>query len=344
METTETRDSGAANPEVDAESLIARAFQEDSQEPESTEETEQVAETEAEATDESTEPEPESEAQAEDEFVLSQEYIDSLNDDDKRQLAEWVGSGLGKDMGKLRSKVREWEEKYNSLEAKYKESINDLVPKSENPFSQITDERELTKKEGEIKKAIKYWQSVERKRDWQSNENGDEGYYEGNVFYPKEAIMNSVDAWVDQLPQIVEQRYKIRESRSIEPMADAEFAQAKKELPWLDDRESDRYKTYNRLVSDRDVEMIADLAPRLGAKLKRLLAHSANSLEKPNPSEIRLPKRGKPSSIGDTATGTAELDRGQESKALRAAKGKIASGEYTDKDVVSALIAPSFTK
>lgn len=354
MATTETADPGSTNPGVTVDALLERAFQTNPQEVSENEdvsanvEAPESAETPTEP--ETAEPEAnaeesqESEAEPEgDEFVLSQDYIDSLDDDTKRQLAEWVGSGLGKDMGKLRSEKRDLQEQLDALKEKYEDSLQSFVPKSDNPFSNITDEKELTKTESQINEAIDYWRKFEREGNWETNERGDDGVYQNNQWYPKDSVLTSIDNWIKQLPKIVEQRYRLREIGSIGNVEKTELDKAKSELSWLSDESSEQYKEYSKMLKDRDVQMIADISPKLGAKLKRYLAHSVNSMNSPKPTDIRLPKRGKPAKLGDGATGTASMDREPEGRRAREAKKRVESGKFTDNDVVAAFIESSFT-
>lgn len=329
MEQTSSPASAGEIAEVTAEDLIARSFQ---TEPPKVEETKEPQ----------PEPdEPEEKPEETSEIVLSQEYLDSLDEDRKQELASWASRELGKDMGKLRERARDAESREAEWKAKYEEVLANFVPKSDNPFSDLTSEKAVSEKEKELKGGIDYFLKLERSGNWQTNDNGDEGYIQDGKFYSKDQVMSTVDQWIDQLPKLTEQRYRLREHDTIGSVKKAAQERAAAEFPWLQDKESEQTKEYNKRMSQ--FKVITDVSPKLEAELTYLMAHAVNSMSKPAPSSIRLPKSGTPARVGDTATGTATIERDGVPKSHKERLARIQSGKYSQGDVINALIAPSFT-
>jgi len=299
-----------------------------------TEETEELTEPEAEAEDvgdseeESEEEETEEESEeTEEEDVLSQIDVDALSKEEKIELAKMLGSEVGKDIGRLRSEGRQKDEQIAKLEKELQESISQVLP-SDNQFSSVTDAEKLNEKakevEANISAAINFLQ-------------GDEDYIQvGDKEVDRKTVGGWLQAYQAQEKDIQKQRERLKELSGLSEASSKEMEKAKSELTWLDDEESDAYKSFSELKNDSDIDLVKRISPKLGAKMERILAHAANSLSgaKTPKKKFALKRKAKPVS-GKLGAGSNKPG-GKSNKKLEAARQRIKSGEATEQDIILA--------
>jgi hypothetical protein len=297
-------------------------------------ETEEEAEAEVVAEDESEEEESEeeeteeAEEEEEGEDVLSQIDFDALTDEQKQEIAEAVGSGAGKELGKLRREGREKDSKIESLEKQVDEGLSKMLPTS-NAHSDIHTIADLDKKETEIEGSYRYLDNLL---------NGTEEFFE---IQGKEVDRATAVSWKlhyeEQAKAIPAQRKAIKELESIQGLTNDEIEKAKAEVKFFADEESSQFKEWKKLTNDADFSLMARAFPSLGAKLARALAHSVAFQSKKPVSKIKLPrKKAKP--INGTTGGakTSQPNRGKK-KQSDAMRKRFQSGEQTEEDIIASM-------
>lgn len=334
--------------EITEDSLIADLAKnlEATESKESEEETEEEAEAE-ESTDstdegESTEDEEEEESEeeaeeAEEDDVLSQIDFDALTDEQKAELAKELGSGAGKEIGKLRSESRAKDEEISKLKAQLDEGLAQLIP-DDNMFSKITDPDKLKETEKSTKDLIQYYQPKALRGEWEFNDAGDEGVLADGKFYSKEQVISGIEAAQEQLSHIEKQKQRIKELKSLSGAESKEMEKAKGELSWLDDDSSDTYKKYKELIDDPEVDLLKRIAPKLGAKISRLLAHATNSMSgaPKAKTKIKLPRKKAKAVSGQLGAASSAKPTKGRAKAKEAARKRMLSGEGSLEDIITA--------
>lgn len=306
-------------PKEDAEESEAEEVSTESTEPE--EEVGDETETEEE---EETEEETE---ETEEEDVLSQIDVDALSKEEKIELAKLIGSELGPELGKLRSENRGKDEKIAKLEKELSESISKVLPK-DNQFSDITDAEELDKKakaiDSEITAAINFLQ-------------GDEEYVQvGNEDWDRKRVAQYLTAQQVARDDIPKQRERLKELSSLGDLASKEMETAKSELAWLADEESEAYKSFKSLKDDSDLDLVKRISPKLAAKMERILAHAANSMNGETPKKkIKLTRKAKPVS-GKLGSAPNGKPTSKSNRRVEEARKRILSGEATEDDIIAA--------
>ena len=298
-------------------------------------ETEEEAEAEvAEVDDEAEESEEEEntedaeEEEGSEDDVLSQIDFDALTDEQKQGIAEAVGSGAGKELGKLRREGRDKDDKIDSLQKQLDEGLSKMLPTS-NVHSDIATTEELDKKATEIEGSYRYLDNLL---------NGTEDFFE---IQGKEVDRATAVSWKlhyeEQAKAIPAQRKAIKELESIQGLTNEEIEKAKAEVKFFADEESSQFKEWKKLTNDADFSLMARAFPALGAKLARALAHSVAFQSKKPVTKITLPrKKAKP--INGTTGGakTSQPNRGKK-KTSDAMRKRFQSGEQTEEDIMASM-------
>ena len=272
-------------------------------------------EEESEETDEQTESEEESEEGE----VLSQEidideipaeervgYLDSLydslEDEDRRKWLSNREGRVGKDMGKMRQRAAEAEEKAEAAEAKYRELQAKSVD-TNNPFATITDSEELDAKAKEVDSNIKAIRQFLR---------GNEDYITvGNEEVDRETVDGWLDVYLDQKDAIPKQRDRIRSIAQAQKGMESTEAKLKETYEWLSDEDSESYKSYKKLRGDPKWSMVVDFIPELAEELPKVLAKyvDGDSTAAKSSSKKKFPARGIRKPKGDLGAGGGRKKR-----------------------------------
>ena len=312
-EETESRE-----PEEEAEEEVP--------EDESTESTEE----EGDSTDEEedTEDEEESEETEEDD-VLSQIDLDALTDEQKAELAQQLGSGAGKELGKLRRENRTKDEQIAQLEAEIKESLSKVLP-SDNYFSNVTDLEALKEQEEQINANIAGIRKFLR--------SGDDYIEVGDKEVDRETVDGWLDVYLQQKEDLPKQRQRLKELASVKDTASKEMETAKTELNWLDDEDSAQFKKFKKLKADSDFDLIQRISPLLSAKLERIMAHAINSMSGSTApkKKLKLPLKGAKAVSGKLGSANSSKPSNSKSKKVDAARKRILSGEGSEEDIIAA--------
>ena len=297
-----------------------------SDEPEPEEEVEaEEASDEPEEEDESEETE---ETEEGDDDVLSQIDFDALTDGQKQEIAEAVGSGAGKELGKLRREGRDKDDQIDSLQKQLDEGLSKVLPTS-NVHSDIHTTEELDKKASEIEGSYRYLDNLL---------NGTEEYFD---IQGKEVDRATAVSWKlhyeQQAKDIPAQRKAIKELESIQGLTNEEVEKAKAEVKFFEDEESSQFKEWKKLTNDADFSLMARAFPKLGAKLARALAHSVAFKSKKPVGKIKLPlKRAKPINGTTGGANSSKPNRGKK-KQSDSVRKRFQSGEQTEEDIMASM-------
>ena len=301
-----------------------------SEEPETEEE-----DAEAEEAEESTEEVEESEEEEDSDDVLSQIDFDALTDDQKQAIAKEIGSGAGKELGKLRGEIRDLKEGKESLQKQLDEGLSKMLP-TNNPHSDIHSLKDLDTKADSSESSYRYMDKLLR---------GTEEYFDipmsngGSEEWDRAKVGQWKDHYEAQVKAIPAQRKAIKELESIQGLTNEEVEKAKAEVKFFDDEESSQFKEWKALTNDGEFSLMARAFPKLGAKLARALAHSVEFKSKKPIGKIKLPlKKAKPinGQIGGAKTSTPR--RGKK-KASASVNKRFQSGEQTEEDIMSRIFA-----
>ena len=193
----------------------------DEPEPEEEAEAEEAEDdTEEEVTDEEDDTEEESEEEESDD-VLSQIDFDALTDEQKQGIAEAVGSGAGKELGKLRREGRDKDDKIDSLQKQLDEGLSKVLPTS-NVHSYIHTIEELDKKATEIEGSYRYLDNLL---------NGTEEYFDiQGKEVDRATAVNWKAHYEEQARAIPAQRKAIKALEGIQGLTNEEVEKAKAEV------------------------------------------------------------------------------------------------------------------
>lgn len=346
--------------DIDIEGLVTRALgvntkaeteeeAEPEEESEETEESAKVAE-EAEESEESEETEETEESAGKSKDVLSQIDFDSLNEEQATQLGQELyqllgaekasafgkafSSSAGRDIGELRKDRAKWKEQAEGLQRQLEHGLSKLT--SDNPYSNITEVDKLDKIETDVEKAHDYYQSKAINGEWEVDEDGQEGLHDGNGdFYTKKKIESSLKNMQTMIRQISIQRQKVKDLVEIQKTEDDEFSKVKNLFSWMSDEESEESKRYKQLQKDEELQLLTRIAPRLGARLNKMLAYYVDGEAKPK-SAKKLILPTKPTAVSGKLGG-ARPSLAESPRRDRKLKERINSGEYTEEDIATML-------
>ena len=255
---------------------------------EESEESTQEAESEEEAAEENTENElqegaTESEESAEEsEEEESQEEeeessadIDLLNltPDQIKELAKKGKSRLLERIGELTAKNKALEEKARSFEEK---QGTKEIPQDQNPFSGITSQEDLQAKYKEIEATLESTDLIlEEHEDYGPDDYivvGDKEFTKKQI---RKANRNAREALTKFLPA---QSQHLAKMAQIENLAQQYQAAAAKEVPEIQDEESEIGKSYKQVMSDPLIARVKKEIPELGMQVEYLVAHAMRSI------------------------------------------------------------------
>lgn len=255
---------------------------------EESEESTQEAESEEEAAEENTENElqegaTESEESAEEsEEEESQEEeeessadIDLLNltPDQIKELAKKGKSRLLERIGELTAKNKALEEKARSFEEK---QGTKEIPQDQNPFSGITSQEGLQAKYKEIEATLESTDLIlEEHEDYGPDDYivvGDKEFTKKQI---RKANRNAREALTKFLPA---QSQHLAKMAQIESLAQQYQVAAAKEVPEIQDEESEIGKSYKQVMSDPLIARVKKEIPELGMQVEYLVAHAMRSI------------------------------------------------------------------
>jgi hypothetical protein len=287
-----------------------------------TEETEEpVTEEVTEETEEVTE---ETEEVAEnEEDVLSQIDLDTMSEDELRELSEKLGSKAVARFGALTAKRKAAEERLAELEAKLSQQNPLDTPKKvdNNPFSNLNSVEELQAKSTEVESIIEWAEELLFESDAYAPDDV-VTEVEGKELTKSDVRKHLLQARKSQKTFLPDQLQKIQAQQKGEELEVAFKKRAEDELSWLKGEDNDTRKQYESIINDKRFQQLKKTlkreSPDLSGQLDYFFAHAANSIygrktidSKQSPPTLNPPRTG--------PTGSARSDKGptKTAKALK---------------------------
>jgi len=295
---TEVVDAPMTIEEAQAK-VDARRSARNGEQPEA-EEAEPEAEDAEEEVDEAEEETDEEESS--DEGVLSKIDLESLDDDQRAELAIELGSGAGKTIGKQRKEIRELQAKLEGAE-KAKEAAIKLAPSADIPFPELRTVEAVDAKIEEIDEALTDWGD---RMTFEQTEKYDEvsgqdvkGVEKDGQFYTLKALKEWRDNQRNALKGLRGQKAGVRKLEKLFDDEDVKIETNKVDLGIEDgSKASDLYESY---LNDPQFQILKVQMPELASKLLDTFAHAAISeggaSVKKKPAKRKAPKARNSNSV-----------------------------------------------
>ena len=289
---------GDTNPSqnISFEELVAQRTAQFSQ-PEETEEesTEETETEEVEEVEESAETETEEEEIEEEDAEESEEEnqeidILSLTTEQIQDLAKRGKSRLLQRIGELTAQKHALEEKLTAQpEAK---PFQQSIPAENNPFRELKTLDEVKAKYGELEKVAEETDRIlEDHEDYAADDVitvGDKEFTKKEV---RLANRNARNAMLKFLPSQAAEIQRVEQLKGLEERFNAAIP---KEIPEVEDADSEVAKAYNAMLTDPLVEQVRQRVPDIAPQLGYLLAHAARSIASKTAPKIKKPATGIP--------------------------------------------------
>lgn len=259
-------------PEAEAESEEEET--EEESEPTETEELESEEEEETEDTEEETD----EEETEEDEEPTDIDLL-SLTPEEIQELAKKGKSRLLARVGELTARAKAAETRLQELESN---KATREIPQEQNPFNSLKSLDEIKAKHSELERTLETTDALlEEHEDYGPDDVIAVGDQEFTKKQLRQANRNARNAITKFLPAQAEHLHK--QQQYVE--ANKHWvAQAKKEVPEIQDEESEIGKSYKQMVESPGIKRLKEVAPELGVDVEYLLAHAVRSIVgKPKP-------------------------------------------------------------
>ena len=245
-------------------------------------------------------------------------------------FAKGTGSGLGKDMGELRAKMREAESEKDKLAA----SLEKLAPNS-NRFSDVRDDSKLDEIESNLVNLHDHYNKIAKYNQWEINDEGDEGVTDQGNWYSKERILQLTDEWLSDLREIPKQRNYLLKSKESRKHRDKVAKKLLDSYDWFGDAESTESKEYSELMGDPSVVGAVRLFPGLESTLMEAFAAKVGGKKPAGKITLPLRSKSRPAS-GDNGAAASGKPRDRD---LAEAERRVQSGQFTANDYAKARSA-----
>lgn len=304
-------------------------------EPESKEEakTEEVVEDLPQEAPVNSEQEPKVE-ESEDEKVLSKFDLDSLSEEQLQKLVDKTRSKAISRYGELTAEKKAMQAQIAQMQAMLQsKQAPKLEVKPEIPaeIAALSSMEELQGKYAEAKTAIKFFE--ERLEDCEHLSDNDViavvGDKEFTKLQAKKLKREAKDLVEGAIPAQVAE-LELRQKRAMERQQWQE--QAKKEIPWLEDKASDARVQFESILKSPVIQKILKHVPEAEVDMEYMIAHSLNSirgvktysLANAEPKQVKLTPPATPKTV---STGRIE----SEIKHIKELEAKVKkSGSYAD--------------
>ena len=297
------------------------------------EETEEAQET-TEQSEESDATEDEVGEESEDEEkddVLSQIDLEQLTKEEKVELAEKLGSGLGKEVAGYRKEAKEAKEALESAQktiAQLKGKVSGPMPYAEATTLEALEEAvtQDRKYKNELF-AILEQDPVYKDEEMQE---GPLGYKIANEFYTAKEVKDYLRQIDTKIEQSFGQRDRLRNQGQHSDKAKQALEEVK-QYRWFENESSDSYTKWKEMMESDDIALVKEISPSIAAQLPAFIAAW---VDKQRPAKsLKLPiKRKSPTSVGGGDT----PGKGKRLTPKQAALKRVESGEYSDDDILKA--------
>lgn len=235
---------------------------------------------------EETQTEPQSESEIEDAEIVdddSDEVIEeegqpndidlaSLTVEQIQELTRKHKSRLLQRVGELTAKNKALEDKLNSTSAKLVQEI----PQEANPFRDLQSIEEIQAKYKELEETLDLTDQI---LDEHEDYAADDIIQVGNKEFTKKDIRKAnKDAKAAITKYLPAQHAQVAKLSQIKELGGQYVELAKKEVPEIQDNESQIGKKYNEFLSDPLIDKLRKDIPELGMQIEYILAHASRSI------------------------------------------------------------------
>lgn len=248
--------------------------------------------------------------------ALSQVDLSKLTDEEIVALAAKGKSGLLKRVAELTAKRKQAEERAAALEQRFQQQspVFTEAKVDNNPYAAIKTPAELNTKYQEVSDVIEWAEGVLDQSDHLVGGDiaADVAGKQMTKSEVKETLRNARKAKEKLIPA---QFKELQEENGRMQQGIAFANQARKELPWLDDKDSEPMKILAAMLNDPRTSKLEKAAPELAPQLGYLLAHAVNSMHSRKALPLTEPvKDAKPGAIkvsppSNPSTAAAGSDR-----------------------------------
>lgn len=255
-------------PEAQAEEVEPEA--EEEVEPEEVSEESEPAEEEAESDAEVEDYEEEAEEEPADIDLLS------LSAEEIQELAKKGKSRLLSRIGELTARAKSAEDQLEELKASRPQRE---IPQEQNPFKDLVSFDDIKTKYEELEQTLEWTDTLlEEHEDYSNDDVIEVGNQEFTKRQLKQAQKNARDGINKFLPA---QAQHLKRQEQVSNQAKLWADQARKEIPEIQDEESEIGKAYKGLVDSPNMQKLKDVlskhAPELGVDIEYILAHAVRS-------------------------------------------------------------------
>ena len=301
----------------------------EAEEAETTEEVEEpevVNETESQEEESEESSEEAEKAAEEDGDVLSQIDVDDLSIEDKIELAKLIGSDVGQDNAKVRRENAMLKKELESYKAQIEDGLSELsaIPQE---FKGLNSTETLDEKSKEWRNYKDQIDDMLVKTDEEFEINGD--------WVKRETLAQWGKHYGKLLQGVPEYRQKLKDAQGFSESKVVEKLKA--DLPDIGNEDSEFYKKWRDIVDDPQMKLVKHIAPKQFARVLELAAHSVAFKDAPKSTKkLKLPLK-KPKNIGTRSNAAKQVSSNKPNKAREAARERIQSGEYSEKDLRMAM-------
>jgi hypothetical protein len=231
----------------------------------------EVAESDADEVDEEPEEpaEEEEEPEAEDEIDLT-----ALSPEEIQDLAKRGKSRLLDRVGKLTAEKRALEAKLN--EAAAQQPVKREIPQDQNPFKDLESFDDIKTKYAEVEQTLEQTDILlEEHEDYAADDVIVVGSQEFTKKQLRQANRNARDAMHKFLPAQAEH---LKKRESFSQATEHWNQQAVKEVPEIQDEDSEFGKQYQELLKSPNIKKIQEIAPEAAVDVGYILAHALRSI------------------------------------------------------------------
>jgi hypothetical protein len=268
------------------------------------------------------------------EEALSQFNLDEMSEEDLKEISEKLGSRAVARFGALTARRKEAEERVKAMEAKMQEmqSQKAEVPVvKNNPLDKITDPKKLQDQAKTARNVVEWAEDI-------LFEKGDYGIDETVATVKgkdltkadvRKSLKHSQNILKKYIPAQMHKLKKVNESKVVRKQL---IDKARKELPWVGDKENELHKKYVAMYNDPRLKPLLNNAD-LGAQMPYILAHATQSIygRKPITESGKSPKLTPPKG-GPTAS------RSEKTETVSAKKINNLSQQYKSNGTISDFI------
>jgi hypothetical protein len=268
------------------------------------------------------------------EEALSQFNLDEMSEEDLKEISEKLGSRAVARFGALTARRKEAEERVKAMEAKMQEmqSQKAEVPVvKNNPLDKITDPKKLQDQAKTARNVVEWAEDI-------LFEKGDYGIDETVATVKgkdltkadvRKSLKHSQNILKKYIPAQMHKLKKVNESKVVRKQL---IDKARKELPWVGDKENELHKKYVAMYNDPRLKPLLNNAD-LGAQMPYILAHATQSIygRKPITESGKSPKLTPPKG-GPTAS------RSEKTETVSAKKMNNLSQQYKSNGTISDFI------